>query len=77
MHIYTLEQQRQAMTAIIQALDAQGVDLQAIAEAAKLRILGSSELFSMPADFRVRSASAVDQLILDAATDAQPLTHLP
>lgn len=66
MLIATIEQQKLAMRAIIEQLSEQGIDLQAVAEGAKLRIFGSVELFELPAEFRLRSASAVDELIADA-----------
>lgn len=59
-----------AIFAIIQQLAAQGVDLQGIAEGAKLRVFGSQELFELPAEFRLRTASAVDELISAALADS-------
>ena len=66
MLIATVEQQKLAMVAIIQQLAAQGVDLQSVAEGAKLRIFGSQELFELPAEYRLRAASAVDDLLTEA-----------
>jgi len=74
MYRVTSEQQKVAMLAIIQQLNAKGVDLDAVAEAAKLRILGSPELCTQPAQFRVQCASAVDELIA-AALGAGPDEH--
>jgi len=37
--------------------------MQAVAEAAKLRLLGSSELCLLHADYRVQCARAVDELL--------------
>jgi hypothetical protein len=45
------------------------VDLVAVAEAAKLRIFGSPDLFELPAEYRLRAASAVDELIGEAIKD--------
>jgi hypothetical protein len=66
MLIATVEQQKLAIFAIIQQLAAEGVDVQAVAEGAKLRIFGSPDLFELPAEYRLRSASAVDELISEA-----------
>lgn len=63
MLIASVEQQKLAIFAIIQQLAAQGVDLVGVAEGAKLRVFGSQELFELPAEFRLRTASAVDELI--------------
>lgn len=60
------ELQKQAMLAIVQQMHAQQVDLAFIAEGAKLRLLGSPQLCMMPAEFRVRCANAVDELINEA-----------
>ena len=67
MLIATEELQKIAMVAMIQQLQALSVDLPAVAEGAKLRILGSPELCMMPAEFRVRCAAMVDELLLEAA----------
>ena len=69
MLIATVEQQKLAILAIIQQLAAQGVDLHAVAEGAKLRIFGSPDLFELPAEYRLRAASAVDELIAEALAD--------
>ncbi len=69
MLIATVEQQKLAMLAIIQQLATQGVDLVAVAEGAKLRIFGSPDLFELPAEYRLRAASAVDELIGEAIRD--------
>ncbi|WAH61035.1 hypothetical protein LZ023_16640 [Pseudomonas silvicola] len=66
MQMATSEQQKLAMFAIIQQLEAQGIDLEAMAEGAKLRILGSPQLCTLPGHFRVRCATAVDELIAEA-----------
>ena len=63
MLIATIELQNQAILAIIQQLQSQGCDLPAVAEGAKLRILGSVELCMLPAEYRVRCAEMVDHLI--------------
>lgn len=70
MLIASVEQQKLAIFAIIQQLAARGVDLQGIAEGAKLRVFGSQELFELPAEFRLRTASAVDELISAALADS-------
>lgn len=69
MLIATVEQQKLAILAIIQQLAVQGVDLHAVAEGAKLRIFGSPDLFELPAEYRLRTASAVDELIGEAIKD--------
>jgi hypothetical protein len=69
MLIATIEQQKLAIVAIIEQMVAQGVDVQAVAEGAKLRIFGSPDLFELPAEYRVRAASAVDELISEAMAD--------
>lgn len=69
MLIASVAQQKLAIFAIIQQLAAQGVDLQGIAEGAKLRVFGSQALFELPAEFRLRTASAVDELISAALAD--------
>lgn len=66
MLIATSETQKMAILAILQRLETMGIDLPAVAEGAKLQILGSEELYMMPAEFRVRCARAVDELITDA-----------
>lgn len=73
MLIATMEQQKLAMLAIIQQLTELGIDLQAVAEGARLRILGSEALCRLPADFRVRSAGAIDELIRQAAAAPTPV----
>ncbi|WPP01666.1 hypothetical protein SFA35_10095 [Pseudomonas sp. HR96] len=67
MLIATEELQRIALVALIQQLQAMNVDLSTAAEGAKLRILGSPQLCMLPAEFRVRCASAVDTMIAEAA----------
>lgn len=71
MLIAAVELQKQAMLALIQQLQVAGVDLPAVAEGAKLRLLGSADLCMMPAEFRVRCASAVDELIREALEVSQ------
>lgn len=66
MLIATSETQKMAMLALIQQLYEMGVDVPAAAERAKLQILGSHELYMMPAEFRVRCASVIDELITEA-----------
>jgi hypothetical protein len=66
MLIATTEQQKLAIRAMIQQMEAMGIDLHALAEGAKLRILGSQDLFELPAEYRIRSATAVDELINEA-----------
>lgn len=66
MLIATIELQNQAILAIIQQLQLQGCDLPTVAEGAKLRILGSVDLFMLPAEYRVRCAEMVDHLIHQA-----------
>jgi len=66
MMMASLEQQKLAMLSMIQQMDAMGIDLKSVAEGAKLRLLGSLELYTEPAGYRVRCASAVDELVDEA-----------
>jgi hypothetical protein len=51
------------MAALIEELIARGTDMTSLGEAAKLRLLGSQSLHMHPADYRVRCARAVDELV--------------
>ncbi|WP_152965719.1 MULTISPECIES: hypothetical protein [unclassified Pseudomonas] len=57
------DQRHHAMQALLEEFALRGVDMQAVAEAAKLRLLGSSELCLLHADYRVQCARAVDELL--------------
>jgi hypothetical protein len=57
------DQRNHAMQALLAEFLRQGVDMQAISEAAKLRLLGSPDLCLLPADYRVQCAKAVDELL--------------
>lgn len=57
------DQRHHAMQALLEEFAMRGIDMQAVAEAAKLRLLGSSELCLLHADYRVQCARAVDELI--------------
>lgn len=59
----TQEQKNHAMAALIEELIARGTDMVSLGEAAKLRLLGSQSLHMHPADYRVRCARAVDELV--------------
>lgn len=51
------------MHALLEEFSRHGVDMHVIAEAAKLRLLGSPDLCLHPADYRVQCARAVDELV--------------
>lgn len=61
------DQRQHAMQALLEEFALRGVDLQAVAEAAKLRLLGSPELCLLHADYRVQCAKAVDELLSQVA----------
>lgn len=60
------DQRHHAMQALLEEFAMRGVDMRAVAEAAKLRLLGSSELCLLHADYRVQCARAVDELLSQA-----------
>ncbi|MBC2676943.1 hypothetical protein [Pseudomonas baltica] len=64
------DQRHHAMQALLEEFSLRGVDMQAVAEAAKLRLLGSPQLCLLPADYRVQCAKAVDEL-MDQATPSE------
>jgi hypothetical protein len=65
------DQRLHAIQALLEEFSLRGVDMRAVAEAAKLRLLGSPQLCLLPADYRVQCAKAVDELMEQAAA-SQP-----
>lgn len=71
--ICTQDHKNHAITAIIEELAARGTDMKSLAEATRLRILGSPSLYMLPAEYRVSCADAAKEMLDIAAQDSDDI----